>query len=369
MISAGNIRLRLLRPYCFRTSYYFCWALPLLRLCLTTTTTNNNPNLSNAVILCDAFSPATTGTSRNLAQQRQIHFAPYRSETPTPTPTPWLLQLTPNNKNDNDNAPIRMARRGSSTLRGSRITSAAASSKGEDGLPETTTMAEDYFASSPARKSPRKRSRESESEREPKKKSHRPSTKDWASLKVVELQEELRSRGLKATGRKADLVSLLEQQDDGGEIEMPGGDADAKTDADAAATKSPKTKIKAKAPASSPSPSKTKTASSPKKKQNPPKKKAADHQRITDIDELPKLWNEDMAKANGSYSKYCSIVVLFQITKVLVCFFFRFFFQTIIHFGQLFPCFIGLFFQLSHTTILCISVTTHFDQMTLCFAR
>jgi hypothetical protein len=148
-------------------------------------------------------------------------------------------------------------------------------------------------ASSPARKSPRKRSRKGENESETKKKSK--SSKDWSSLKVVELQEELRSRGIKTTGRKADLVSLLEQQDDVGKI--------TKTPAAAAATKA-KTKAKTKAPASGPSPKKTKTASSPKKKQSPPKKKVADHQRITDIDELPKLWNEDMAKANGSYSKY-----------------------------------------------------------------
>ena len=279
MISAGNLRHRLLRPSCFRTSYYFCWALPLLRLCLTTTNPIPTGSNNHAFILCDAFSPATTGTSRNLGlqqqqQQRQIHFA-----SQTQTQTPWLLQLTtPNNA-----AHIRMARRGSSRLRG-------ASSNGEDGLPE--------IASSPARKSPRKRSRKGESESETKKKSK--SSKDWSSLKVVELQEELRSRGLKTTGRKADLVSLLEQQDDGGEI--------TKTPA-AAATK---TNTKTKAPVSSPSPRKTKTASSPKKKQSPPKKKAADHQRITDIDELPKLWNEDMAKANGSYSKYtyCRSVVL-----------------------------------------------------------
>ena len=40
------------------------------------------------------------------------------------------------------------------------------------------------------------------------------------------------------------------------------------------------------------------------KKKKSPSKKAADHQRITEIDELPKLWDEEKAKANGSYSKY-----------------------------------------------------------------
>lgn len=37
--------------------------------------------------------------------------------------------------------------------------------------------------------------------------------KDWSSLKVTELKEELKKRGLKISGRKADLVSLLEKSD------------------------------------------------------------------------------------------------------------------------------------------------------------
>ncbi|MGK3733673.1 MAG: hypothetical protein ACI8RD_000344 [Bacillariaceae sp.] len=40
------------------------------------------------------------------------------------------------------------------------------------------------------------------------------------------------------------------------------------------------------------------------KKKKSPSKKAADHQRITEIDKLPKLWDKEKAKANGSYSKY-----------------------------------------------------------------
>jgi hypothetical protein len=38
-------------------------------------------------------------------------------------------------------------------------------------------------------------------------------SKDWSSLKVVELRDELKKRGLKTSGRKADLVSLLEKSD------------------------------------------------------------------------------------------------------------------------------------------------------------
>jgi hypothetical protein len=42
--------------------------------------------------------------------------------------------------------------------------------------------------------------------------------------------------------------------------------------------------------------------------QSPAKKKAkaADHQRITEKDELPKLWDKEKAKANGSYCEYCT---------------------------------------------------------------
>jgi len=38
---------------------------------------------------------------------------------------------------------------------------------------------------------------------------------------------------------------------------------------------------------------------SPSSKKKP---KAGDHQRITEIDELPKLWNQEMARENGSYT-------------------------------------------------------------------
>jgi len=38
-------------------------------------------------------------------------------------------------------------------------------------------------------------------------------SKDWSTLKVVELRDELKKRGLKTSGRKADLVSLLEKSD------------------------------------------------------------------------------------------------------------------------------------------------------------
>jgi len=38
-------------------------------------------------------------------------------------------------------------------------------------------------------------------------------SKDWTSLKVAELRDELKKRGLKTSGKKADLVYLLEESD------------------------------------------------------------------------------------------------------------------------------------------------------------
>ncbi len=144
-------------------------------------------------------------------------------------------------------------------------------SSSKDELPETDETPSN-------RSSPRKRSREPASP-----------SKDWSSLKVVELKEELKSRGLKTTGLKADLVASLEESDE----EM--------------SIASPKKKRTAKDPPSSPKRKVTspkKKAASPKKKAESPKKKAGEHQRITEIDDLPKLWTDEMAKENGSYSKF-----------------------------------------------------------------
>lgn len=227
-------------------SYYFCWALPLLRLCLSTTTSNHLGihYFSRAPIHCEAFSPAQTSTYL----QRQRHQSDIL--------TPWWLATTYNNQ---------MARKMStSSLRGKN------SSKDE--LPETDETPS-------KRSSPRKRAREPASP-----------SKDWSSLKVVELKEELKTRGLKTTGLKADLVASLEE-----------------SDAEEMSVASPKKKRTAKSPPSSPKrkvASPKKKASSPKKKAESPKKKAGDHQRITEIDSLPKLWTDEMAKKNGSYSKF-----------------------------------------------------------------
>ena len=50
----------------------------------------------------------------------------------------------------------------------------------------------------------------------------------WQSLKVPELQEELEARGLPKSGKKADLVARLEEDDQGGgEAEAPEAEAPA----------------------------------------------------------------------------------------------------------------------------------------------
>ena len=58
----------------------------------------------------------------------------------------------------------------------------------------------------------------------------------WQSLKVAELQEELEARGLPKSGKKADLVARLEEDDQGGgeadapEAEAPEAAAEAEAD-------------------------------------------------------------------------------------------------------------------------------------------
>ena len=189
MIPSGLLK----RCVPFSNRFYFCWALPLLRLCITTN--NYNPGhytyRSNAGIFCGAFSPVSTST--NPRNPWKAHIAPHRFEQST------LLLVIPS-------VPILMTRR-NSPVRGARH----ASTKSD--IPE----ADDSSVSSS-----RKRDRATKSP-----------TKDWSSLKVVELKEELAKRGLKTTGKKADLVSLLEQHDGGSDTD------------DAIATKSPKKRTKA----------------------------------------------------------------------------------------------------------------------------
>eukprot|EP00533_Pseudo-nitzschia_delicatissima_P011524 CAMPEP_0197283624 /NCGR_PEP_ID=MMETSP1432-20130617/25026_1 /TAXON_ID=44447 /ORGANISM="Pseudo-nitzschia delicatissima, Strain UNC1205" /LENGTH=700 /DNA_ID=CAMNT_0042750617 /DNA_START=107 /DNA_END=2210 /DNA_ORIENTATION=- len=62
--------------------------------------------------------------------------------------------------------------------------------------------------------------------------SEEPVSRDWSSLKVVELRQELKERGLKTTGKKADLVSLLEVSDLDDSMESDDGGGDDEDDDD-----------------------------------------------------------------------------------------------------------------------------------------
>jgi len=179
----------------------------------------------------------------------------------------------------------------------SSVDSSSSSSKDDDGVlvPELNHDSDSPIAvssTSPLRNasSSRKRSRDTKNSL----------SKDWSSLTVLELKKELKRRGRKGTGKKlkADLVSLLEEEDTHDREMSAGNDNDNDNDVTTTTTtkrsktKNTKTRSIKKAPVSS--------TCSPKKKPRP--KKAADHQRITDIDKLPKLWNSEMAQANGSYT-------------------------------------------------------------------
>ena len=203
MNHTGSIFRRRL-SYC-RSPYIVCWVFPLLRLCISTTT-SSHLLLGKSLLHCQAFSVSPiTGSRSNHA----------RFETRWPS----------------------KVRSNSNFLKSSS-------------LPEN----------------------------------------DWSSLRVVELKQELKERGLKVSGLKADMVKRL-------------------TESDAAPTRPKRKAASASKKKTDASPKKKKVAS-PKKKTASPK--AGDHQRITEIDELPKLWNDDMAKANGSYSKLdCTFILEF----------------------------------------------------------
>ena len=129
---------------------------------------------------------------------------------------------------------------------------------------------------------------------------------DWSKLTVMQLKAELKARGLKRTGRKAELIVLLERDDDDDDDENQNNPH---TERSSSTTTPPTTTTMTTIDAIQPiqtiaARKRQATASSTQTKT---KTKKQDHQRITDSDILPKLWTEEMAKANGSYSK-CSIV-------------------------------------------------------------
>jgi hypothetical protein len=121
------------------------------------------------------------------------------------------------------------------------------------------------------------------------------SSYDLEHLTVVQLKDELRDLGLQVSGKKAVLINRLEDYNP--DLAMtpskktkraPKDEAAKETKAELPRKRSRKTE---------------KDASDEAKKKSPVKKsKAADHQRITDRDEIPKLWDSEKAQENGSYS-------------------------------------------------------------------
>lgn len=111
----------------------------------------------------------------------------------------------------------------------------------------------------------------------------------------MQLKDELRDLGLQVSGKKAVLINRLEDYNP--DLAMtpskktkraPKDEAAKETKAELPRKRSRKTE---------------KDASDEAKKKSPVKKsKAADHQRITDRDEIPKLWDSEKAQENGSYS-------------------------------------------------------------------
>ena len=106
-------------------------------------------------------------------------------------------------------------------------------------------------------------------------------------LTVVQLKDKLRSLGLRVSGKKAELIDRLidDEASDSVDTKMAGKTKRAAKKGEEASPKRVR-KTKAKSPT----------------KKSPTKKKAADHQRITEIDSISKLWDSDKARKNGSYS-------------------------------------------------------------------
>eukprot|EP00537_Pseudo-nitzschia_pungens_P005299 CAMPEP_0172377240 /NCGR_PEP_ID=MMETSP1060-20121228/68798_1 /TAXON_ID=37318 /ORGANISM="Pseudo-nitzschia pungens, Strain cf. cingulata" /LENGTH=724 /DNA_ID=CAMNT_0013104917 /DNA_START=465 /DNA_END=2643 /DNA_ORIENTATION=- len=161
--------------------------------------------------------------------------------------------------------------------------------------------------------------------------------RDWSLLRVVDLRDELRSRGLKVSGRKAELVALLEEDDAAAaDSASPSTIPSTTTTTISSTTTTTISSTAMKRRSSTRTRAGTKRGAEEQKEQSPPKRKqsktaaaanatsktnsnnnnnnskpspsskkkpkAGDHQRITEIDELPKLWNQEMARENGSYT-------------------------------------------------------------------
>lgn len=128
------------------------------------------------------------------------------------------------------------------------------------------------------------------------------SRQELEQLRVVDLKEKLKEQGLKVGGRKAELIDRLLNKPET-TASMPRrsprkalADVEANTDDTIKEPLEEKPKKRARK-------TKAKADENSETKKSPKKKQKAPEQRITDVDEIPKLWNDEKAKANGSYSK------------------------------------------------------------------
>jgi hypothetical protein len=132
---------------------------------------------------------------------------------------------------------------------------------------------------------------------------------DLEQLTVIQLKDQLRTQGLKVSGRKAELIDrLLETKnnnndDDDDSTELTTMARTTRNIKDEEKSKS-ENEENATSPRKRARKNKTSDSEEPEKKKKSPtkKKKAADHQRITERDEIPKLWDSEKALKDGSYS-------------------------------------------------------------------
>ena len=238
-------------------SYYFCW-LPLLRFCLTTPDYHGYHHLHSATF-CRAFSPTTRTAKNYFITTSSSSVATPRTGSTVILPFATSMPHT-----------TRRSLRGASS---STVSNDGESDAADADLPTATT---------PPKTSPRKKAIKKKAEDD-----DDASTSKASPKKKSETVAKISPRK-RATKKKAE------------------------DDDDASTSKaSPKKKSKTVVKKNSTTANKKKKIDSVKgekkeesKKKKSPSKKAADHQRITEIDELPKLWDEEKAKANGSYSKY-----------------------------------------------------------------
>ena len=128
-------------------------------------------------------------------------------------------------------------------------------------------------------------------------------------LRVADLKEKLKERGLKVGGKKEELINRLLSDKEPEATTMPRRSprkaaAKATTEKDDTVEEpQEEEEEKPKKRARKTKAKKEDEEDDSDKEESPKKKKKQEEQRITDVDEIPKLWSAEKAKENGSYSK------------------------------------------------------------------